>query len=1657
MSIKKKEIKSKTSKWIKGFSIAILVVLVLFISLVLLIRSEWGQRIIIDKAISYVTDKTNTKLEVDRIYLTFDGNLFIKNLYVEDKKKDTLLYSQSLEASIGIVPLLRGSSFELEELFWSGVVANINRPEGKESYNYQFLIDAFVTPDTLSSRKVDTTGSSMPIKIGQIYLEQINAEIKDAQLGITASLDLGTFTIETKTFDLERMEFSIDDTVLENTILRYKQTKPFPSPEEETTSSLPVIRVNNINLSSISVDYDVVPDNVYASVQIAKLEIENPILDVPSQNIKVDKLLLDNTDITYKSVSELANNTSEEKIVNNPSVEWPKWKVALKDITIISSNADLIQSDSIVPANQFNPGRIALQNIHLSVPSVQLEDQKAMIAVEQLAFTEQSGFRLKETRLIANATPAKLAIEQLAVVTQHSYLKGKATATFTNLKKVLNQPENSTISLEIPKIEVGLEDAYYFQPALRDNAYLQLLSKQPINGQVYASGNLEEIQLKDTQVRWGTETKLEVAGIFSNPTLIDSLQYDIHMLNLVSKRSDFKCFTKDSSLPVILPDTLQLRGTAQGTLTSLKTNLQLNSSYGSVFLNGEFQFDPGIAVDAKINVNDLELDQLLQNPQLGPLSLKAEAKASGATLNELDATFSSRVQEVNFNRYRFTDFNIEGELENGSGTISMNYQDENLNMNLASYVVLDSITSDIDADLHIVGADLNALGLTQKTIKTQLQADLKFSGNATQFEASSIIEDITVVYDQEPYSIDPIITKVSVAPDSTYAFVNSSFVKSSLSSNADVNTTMNSVTRQLKQYISNQPVRDTIPDAVQVEMELGFKETPVLSEVFIPALKNSDTIIAKASYYENKEQLKVQVTAPSLRYLDGKLDSLNFKVDGNKKELNFVLDWKGIQYDPIQIKETTIKGEVNDQILYLAFDFFDKDDAMTSIQSELKLRNDSLYYHINPNSLLLDKTPWNIKPENQIIYTSNYLQFADFAVSKDNQLFKITTSGSKDQDVLTVSLKNINLGAVTKFLNPEEVLASGTINGEVQIKDPFQKTGIEADLKVDQFAVAEVELGQLTLNAQSKTFNNYEVNASLQGVDVDMALTGSYRAGLEDTRVNLDFDLNRLALGLIENIADESIKQSSGIITAHADITGSLTKPSYQGSINFQNAVIAPVILGTPLQFSKEKITFDNAGIYLDQFTITDTEGNPLRIKGSVGTQQLLNPNFDLSITAKNFTAINATAEDSDLFYGRVNFSSDLKVTGDLEVPVVRGDLSITENSNFTLVVPETEVSIKEREGVVLFVNKENPDAILTRNEEENTQITQLEGFDIKAKLHVGDQSLFKIIIDKQTEDFFQVHGNGDFLFGMKPSGQMNLAGRYDITDGKYKVSLYNLVKREFNIAPGGSIVWSGDPYEAKLDVSAIYEVEANSAGIMRSAVDANQFNRDLDFLVYLNVNGELLQPEISFELDMPEENRGYAGGEVYSKVQQLNGQEAELNKQVFSLLVFNRFFPDSGSDGSSGGPASIARDNVNRVLSGQLNNFSEKLLGDSGIALDFQLDSYNTYQSNSATANTDLAINAKKKLFNDRVVVKVGSSVNVEGNRQAGQQEAPIIGNVAIEYLLTEDGKYRLKGFRKNEFESVIDGQLIVTGIAFIFNREFNRFRELWKSLGLIKDNEEN
>ena len=1637
-------------RFLKGAAKVVLVLALLFIVLVLIIRSPWGQNFIVNKATYYISEKTNTKVEIDQLFITFSGNAFLKGLYLEDKKGDTLLYSKTLEANVPLRALLFQNELNLKSLEWEGLRAQIERNSDSEKFNYQFLIDALASEDT-SSQKSDAT--PMRVKIGTLDFSDFKLSYNDRASGLEAKLDMGSLYLNANKTDLETMHYELDEVTLSDTKIQYKQSKPIVSPDDQETT-LPFLVINELSFNNIHIDYNSIPDNVVAAVRLGEFKLDLPKADLAKNEVDIKLLSLKNSDISLQlQKDDLEVTDSTETTSKKSAFSWPDFVISADKISLENNSVQYRLNNAPMEAGQFNPNNIAISKLTINAKELNYQPENINLKLDRFSCVEESGFALNQLAMHASLNDTSASISGLKMQTASSSLMGEFILDYPSIQKLIDFPENTKVDLQLNEIKLALQDALYFQPELAETEYFTLGQQHPIIGNLSLQGTLADLNLSKLNLNWNN-TALTSEGHLFRVTEPDSLSYNITTLRATSTIADLKLFVSEKDLDISLPQTILVEAWAKGSLKNISGEALVKIPEGNAEITGNFSNLDTINFNGKLQVSDLQLGKLLKNDQLGTMAFTINASGSGSSLNTLNAEMDSKFDQLTFKNYDFANLDLNGKIRNGKGNINLDFKDNNLNFTSHTVVDLDSTNSKYNLHLNVIGADLQALGVTKENIKTGLELEANFTGNPKDFALNARVKNGIAVYDGQQYQMGDLEIKSKIDTVNTEIAIISDFLTGNLYSNGSPQDINNS----LKQYFKNcfqDSIANTSPaDTLKLKIYLKLIPNSIITKVFLKDLEQLDSISAHANFDAAKRTLASSLQIPYVRYKGMALDSLSFSLNGDASNLNFKAGLAKLQADPINLGRTSLEGKLDNRQLLMDFSSYDGNEKITHLASEMTLARDTTLLHINPHGLIFNKKEWTIPDDNRISFSENFLEFSNVTLERNSQKLSLASVASETEDKsLRLSFEQFKLQTFLGMLNPDRPLASGLTNGSFTIENLFGGAGIVADFNVSDLEILEQALGNLSLNANSNTNGTYDFNLALKGGGADIDINGDYTASETGAQLNLNLDLNRIDLQFIENFSLGGLKDSHGTLSGNIDVSGTTASPIYSGAVSFQDTDFNVATLNSVFKISDETLKIDNKGIYLDNFQITDTNGSNFKMNGSIGTDELTNPKFDLTLSAEQFQVLNSTKEDNKLFYGKSSFDLDLSVKGYLKLPVIEGKIRVRKITDITYIVPKAQLDIQERDGVVLFVNRENPDAILTRNDQEQTPAF-FSGMDVNIIVEIADDSDFNIIIDERTGDNLKVSGNATLNLNIEPNGSTNLAGRYELNAGHYETSLYNLVKRRFEINPGSTIVWQGDPTDAKLEVTAVYEVETSASPLMSSVISGedisvtSKYRQVLPFLVYLNVDGELLQPKLSFRLDMPEDEQGSLGGAVYSRVQQLNQQESELNKQVFSLLALNRFYPDSGSDGSSGGTAAIARDNVNKVLSGELNAFSDKVFGQSGFEVDFDLDSFTDYQGDSPQDRTQLNINAKKKLFDDRLVVTAGSAVDVEGSAQAGQDETPIIGNVSLEYLLTKDGRYRLRGFRKNEYENIIDGQLIVTGIALIFNREFNKFSQLFNPL---------
>ncbi|AZQ44609.1 translocation/assembly module TamB domain-containing protein [Nonlabens ponticola] len=1660
----------KKYRWLRRIGRVMLGILIFLILLLLFIRSPWGQNIIVGEAVKYVEKETGTNLDIEHLFITFDGNIQLDGLYLEDLRGDTLVYSRSLEADIPILPIIQGGGIAINSAKWNGLVARIKRQDTASGFNYQFLMDTFVTVDTTA------TPEPLTLDIGDLSFTDFDITLQDEVQDIDGLVKFGSLDFSMDKLDLQEMIIDIDEIVLADAIIAYDkdtvtkitQSTTDYSPNTDTTigealvddannSPQPQITVGKIRLDNVLMGYESVPDQINIDSFFKVLETEITRADVGKNDYALSYFdMLDSNVKIVMQDSLVDNDTDPQDDGDKPDAqgfEWPDIRIDLQDLNLVNNNLEYNVNNQQPTQGTFNPNAIDVKGFNLISPIIKLGDDSAQLELEELQMQEASGINVKQFAANVELTRTNVSIAGLDAHINNNILQGDARVTYKDLDALVNQPDQLKVQVNFDRYVFDLADIFRFQPALRENQYLAKLAQRDVRGNLQARGTTRDMQIPSFNLTWGNNTTVSASGNVQNAMDPDNLFVNFPRAQIKTNRADLNTFMDEQESGVKYPENVSLVADVQGTLQNMDAVATLATTEGNVELKGNYKNTKTIAFAADMQVIELNLGNILQNEQLGILNLELDTEGSGTTINTLDATLDATVTSFTYKDYEIKNLPLKGEIENGEGELTSSYKDDNINANLEAIVALDSIASQANLELIIEGIDLNAFGITNQNVKAAGEIYAFFEGDATNYTVSSNIEEGIAVFDNQSYLLGDVDIDAYVRTDSTSMDVANRMLDLELRSNTDPSSLIAALGRHVDRYLRDEIPNDTA-QPVKMKIKGSITPAPILRDVILPQLQSLDTITLAVNFDEQARKLSSDIVVPYVKYAGSEIDSLIIKSQSDEQSLGFDIAFKGMKFDPLDVQRTTLNGKVSQNVLDLDFTSYDGEERLMHVASKLSRKRDiqgidNLIFNLSLDDFILNKKNWTIAEDNELAYGESKLKARNFRLSNNAQSIELRTDLPQEEvDHLGLLLENFKLQSILSYLNPDEKIATGTMNGEVIFEDLFGAIGIVADLTITDLTALETPLGQLDLDASSNGNGTYDLDLLVQGDNVDVELIGGYVADENAAQLDMELQMRRINMETIAGLSQEFLEDGSGYLSGNISLTGTTVEPIYQGDLNFNETAFTVSMLNAPYHIDNESINLDNDGVTLNNFTIKDEEDHDINVDGFIGTENLINPTFNLSVEANQFTALDSSSEDNDLYYGKATFDASATIKGDLAIPIVDGRIKIDDETDFTYVIPAAEVNLVQRDGIVQFVNKENPDAILTQTEDESAVVT---GFDIEANIQVTEGAKLNIIVDPNTGDNLQVSGKADLQFHMYPNGRLTLAGLYTVEEGGYELSLYEIVNRRFSLQKGSTVSWSGDPFDANMDVRAVYDIETSASPLMAARTSGADlgtntiYRQELDFLVYLDVDGQLMTPEISFKLDMPEDAQGYAGGEVYGTVQQLNSQEQELNKQVFSLLVLNKFFPTRGSDGAGGGTASIARDNINQALSDQLNQFGGKLLGNTGVELNFGLDSYTDYSGGGSQQRTDLEVSASKKLLDDRLIVSVGTDVGVEGN-SSDNDRAPVLGNVNIQYLLTPQGKWKLRGFRRNEFDNIIDGQLVISGISVIFTREFNKFSNLFK-----------
>ncbi len=1630
--------------------------LLLLVVIILFVRSPWGQNIIIKKATSYVSQKTDTRVGLDRLFITFRGDLYMEGLYLEDLNSDTLLYSKKLETGIEIWPLIKNGDIAISKLQWEGLTAKVKRDSVSKAFNFDFLIEAFVSEtDNVKESGVEDDSSPFPeLSLGPVNMENFDLKYDDQILGIQANASWKIIRLVTDEIDLNKMNFGIDEFLIGDADIQYLQFKAFPESEETETPTelpLPLLVLEKLQIQNTKVDYESTPDGIQALVYLDDLFLSLPEANLEDQKILLERLTLSNSDFSLE-MADIENPEEPNKATELQSggFEWPDWWVEIGSLDFENIGFDYSLSDAQIKNGSFNPDAINLSGLDFSVNNFSFKDENVKGRIDQISFQESSGLSLDQFSTKFSISDHQLEIESFNLKTAQSALTADLGFKYHSLVELINKPQDSEFNLSIDELKTDGSEALYFVPELEEELYFNELMKNGVVGSGQVIGDSKNLSIPKFDLKYGEETTLRIRSAdFSDFLDSEKIQLDLKEFDLMTTAEAIDPFLEDYDYNI--PHEINLKVKAKGGLKAMIADVLLNTSDGDVAFTADYKDNETYFFKSTLILDQLDLGKIMALSELRPITLETEIQGSGTELSDLEGLMSMKIDNLIWSDYDFSDLEFSIEANDGFAELEMGFQNEALEFDLDLRAKLDTVDSEVNFILDLRKLKSEVFGLTAQDINTTMKVSGSLEGDLEDFVASLNIDEGFFYYDGRSFPLGQVDFQTTMNPETSELKINSDFLVGEFQATGSLADISTSIENYFQELIAKESSSIDLPE-ITAQADFKFHSTPFIDQLLISGIEELDTVHIDLLFDSKARILNSNVFVSNVRYTDIELDTLKIDFKGDQSVLKLDAGFQHLAIGPVDMGETNLVMEFENSML--EFGFISRNDTTKVMQlfSEFSLSEDTVTFHIDPKGLILNSRAWSIPEDNLVTYTPNFLNFNEFNFSRNGQSLSFTNElNNIDTDDIGVSFQDFRLSTLLGFLNPDDPLAKGIANGKLIVENPFEAIGVVADFEVREMEVFEIPLGNLSVEATANSLEEYDFNLSLKEGGIDLDLAGMIVADSVSSKLDLNMSLNAFQLSLLDKISDGEVRNGKGIISGQIKLEGSIQDPIYKGEVFFEEAGFLISDFNTSFLLPNEKINMDNSGFTFNKFNIKDVNGNAFVIDGKVITDDFLDVGFDLKLVTQNFQVMNSTRADNDLFFGKANVDLDMTVGGSMSLPVVTVQLKVNQDSNVSFIVPEDQLDMIERTGVVIFVNHNDPYDILTQREMD-ISTKGFVGYDVRANLQVDPETVFNLIVDERTGDNLRIQGEADLNMLMNPNGDISLSGRYEVRSGHYELNLFGLVNRRFELAKGSSVVWNGDPMDATLDLTAIYNVRTSASELMQAQLSGTdgetrgQFRQVLNFMVYLKIGGELVKPEISFELDMAEQERGAFGGSVYGMIQQINEKDDDLIKQVFSLLVLNQFFPVMGNDGTTGGSVNLARSSVSQVLSSQLNALSGKLFGDSGFSVDFDLDSYTDFQSGGPADRTQLNVAAQQRLMDDRLVISVGGQVDVEGGSQEIDQGDALFGDVSLEYLLDTRGQWRVKAYRKNQFESVIDGQLIVTGISFIFNKEFNAFKELWK-----------
>lgn len=1428
-----------------------------------------------------------------------------------------------------------------------------------------------------------------------------------------------------------------------------------------------LLETESLELSLLSFslwDYVLKPDESHI-LSISSVELDNPGFYLYKQQrdsvLNLQRLL-------DQFVKEDSSNTQGSLLeLDFPSIELSNGHFAYLD----STAKDL---DSLI-TGKFNPYQIHLEDItgHLSlfiIPGKEMD-----IGVHELDIVE------RHSAMQARDLSLNLHTSLLGDETEQD----SAFLSLEDINLIIGQTKLYA-DIQFPERELtqvfDFEDKVDFLVSLKERSQIDFSTIEhfsqtplPIKGVVRAEGNIsgnwQELSSERLILDYGDSTHMA-----SSFRIRNYMQPEQTYLNLQLTQSQVSFIELQELLPEIgFPqfltrlDLLDIRGTFDGKYDDFHLATVLHSEHGGLEADLNLQLPPNAAdtltYTGSFSTDQLNVDALrfTENQFSNNLTSSGTMTGKGASLEELDVKMDVSVdQSTLFGKYvqnLHADFTASEKKVDGTLTGS----DREGSANLGLTIDLSTSPALYQAKGSVTDINLARYAEFPEEIWASSEIDMNMNGDSLDLLNGELkLKNFLMRRkdEQDRFEIPELWFQAVSSPDQTkYYNLKSSLVHLDLTGQFRLLETLN-LTEQLVQenlmYFQNQ---DSLMEAyyqskdsavIQSNYQIAISTQDSLNDVFsffnLPLHISEGSMLIGGFLFGESEQANLTFSSDSTRY-----DELAFRGSSGDlflaknafEEYPFLAG--GVQVSQMKAGPRLVMDQ-------LALDLQGADNIFVTdlranqvkSQTEIKLKlrtlfasNGSIRSSIDPEvsmfSIQGDTLTFNVN--DSLIWDNQELSIYNLVLQNDNQYFHLRgTVSDKKNSELNFSVSQLSLGILSE-LYPLSFDVAGKFNAEVRGFNLLKKPRFEFRSRIDDFALNEYAYGQISINSQwQDQQDQVDLDAILQkDQDTTLILSGYY--SLVDTVSPIFMSLETeggFPLNYVDPFVEGQLYNVGGNVSLEEFVVkGPPDDLTITGVGHFEKASFGISYFQTEYSFNG-KIVFDNTFIQFPRLRLYDQRQKSADLHGLIRHKGLREFEFNLQLDSmNNFLVMDTRKQDNETFYGKLFLKDGIaNITGNLDRISVQAIASTGNNSS--LKIPVTDYEDFGKPDYIYFVNKDD-----SKNEDRPVN-TDLQGFELDLTILATKDAEVELIFDERIGDVIRAKGAGSINMYINESGDFTMNGEYEIIEGSYLFTSQNVINKKFTVKEGGKIKWSGDPFDAELDLRAAYPVRADLKYLFQSS---SSIRTNVNVLMHME--GLLSKPEIGLSIELPS-IRGADAENAISYLQNIHFDEQELNKQVFSLMVFNRFAPIGGDLGDNLAGIGVTT-SISELLSNQLNLLLSQVTGD------------NVDVNVNTSDFQDLNLLVSARLFDDRVTIERDGTLVQSSSNESSRFS---IGNIRIILKLlpspnssissaSSSSEMVMEVFTRDNFNANAQGSSFTqnqTGLGIFYKKDFDRLSDLLK-----------